>query len=128
MSHLHIHIPHKHPSIEKELNSFLQLEITTTQNIEDILTKICSYLSFFIESFSTILNQAKKSIKKNKPTDAILLLEQSLDQITFHSKLILEKYKTNYLDYYDALKCFPLCELVIREIIFFNLKLHKNIV
>lgn len=127
MSNLHIHIPHKSPSIQEDLNSFLHAKDFSVNSIKEVLEKIKTYLTFFIESFSSTISQASANIE-TKSTLSIPFLEQCLEEISFHSTTLLEIYQTSYLEEFDALKCFPLCELVIHEIIGNCIQKHKQII
>lgn len=115
--HLHIHFAKKKPSIQNELNEFLQLEEKTQEHVVSILQKLQSYLSYFFESFSKIFSDTILAIEKKDLSKSITLLEQCLEEITFHHTSLNEVYESTYIEYFDATKCLPLSELTIQEII-----------
>ena len=115
--HLHIHIAEKQPSIQNQLNEFLQLDEKNLEDIVSILQKLQSYLSYFFESFSKIFSDTITAINDKDLSKSITLLEQCLDEITFHHISLNEVYESSFIEYFDATKCLPLSELTIQEII-----------
>lgn len=115
--HLHIHFHEKKPSIQEDLNTFLQFEEFSKEQVVDVLHKMDSYLSYFFESFSKIFKDAIKAIEKQEIHKSITLLQQGLEEITFHHISLNEVYESSYIEYFDATKCFPLSEVVLHSII-----------
>lgn len=126
MGHLHIHIPHRSLSIQHELNNFLRLDNISIELIVEILNKIKKYLNFFMESYSKIFLEAINNISYNNLTDSIASLQRCLEELDFHNSYLIEIYEVTYIEHYDALKCFPLCEFVIKKIIHYCLDIHKK--
>ena len=115
--HLHIHFAKKKPSIQYQLNQFLQLEEKNSDEIIEVLQHLKSYLSYFFESFASIFSDTISAIKNKNLSKSITLLEQCLEEITFHHISLNEVYESSFIEYFDATKCLPLSELTIQEII-----------
>ncbi|MFT4244569.1 MAG: hypothetical protein ACMXYB_03910 [Candidatus Woesearchaeota archaeon] len=115
--HLHIHFPKKKPSIQVQLNEFLQLEEKNSDEIIKVLQLLKSYLSYFFESFASIFSDTISAIKNRNLSKSITLLEHCLEEITFHHISLNEVYESKFIEYFDATKCLPLSELTIQEII-----------
>ena len=115
--HLHIHFAKKKPSIQDQLNEFLQLEEKNYEEIIEVLQHLKSYLSYFFESFASIFSDTISAIKNKNLSKSITLLEQCLEEITFHHISLNEVYESSFIEYFDATKCLPLSELTIQEII-----------
>lgn len=126
MGHLHIFNPKKKPSIQKELNEFLQKHEYNQKSIIHILQKIAQYIQYFSHKAHTLIKSSINHIKKKETQFSINLITQSFPEIEFEIDKVQNIFQDKYLNYYDAVHCLPLIHLTLKEIIK-NIHKHHSI-
>lgn len=79
-----------------------------------------------MESYSNLFKKAIENINSNNTTQLIASLQLCLEELELQNSYLLETYENSYIDHYDALKCFPLCEFVIKKIMSNFINEHKK--
>ena len=79
-----------------------------------------------MDSYSNLFTNAIDNLNSNITTQLISSLQMCLEELEYQNSHLMEIYKDTYLHYYDAIKCFPLCEFVIKKIISYFLNNHKK--
>ncbi|MFP4402608.1 MAG: hypothetical protein ACLFPL_05270 [Candidatus Nanoarchaeia archaeon] len=121
--HIHIHHHEKHPCIQNELNEFLQSKALDNSIVENTISYLNPYLSYFSDILHTLFSQISQTISTQEYHLTIGYLEQSLDEISFQLLEFEKEFETNFVEHVDAKNCLPLSQVVIKEIIQYYISL-----
>ena len=116
--HLHIHIPKAQPSIQEELNSFLQQ--SSKQYLKSQVTQILLCIAKYIEHYSSgvynVLNLAVLKIEEDDISTSMTLISKGIEELRIYEEMLEEEYQNYFIDNFHAIKCLPLSIFVLEQI------------